>query len=409
MALNHAHAPAKGRPVVPADATTLPAGLSGRLERSGMIIAGVGVALAGAAAATDLHRFAFSYLTAFVWMVTVALGALFFVLIHHLTRAGWSVAARRHAEWITGVLPFASILFLPIAALAPQIYDEWMRPEAAADPILHAKSAYLNPTFFFIRAVVYFAAWALISSWFAKNSRAQDGGKNADFTLKMQARSAPAILVLALTLTFAAFDWLMSLEPHWYSTIFGVYIFAGSMTSSLAALALLAIGLQKTGALRTVSSVEHRHDTGKLLFGFTIFWAYIAFSQYFLIWYANLPEETAFFRHRAVGSWEGVSLAIVFGHFVVPFFLMLSRHVKRSYLGLGIAAVLMLVMHYVDMYWVVMPALDTDGANPSWIDFATLLCPLGVALFVVARQVRKGPIYPTGDPRLLETLQVNNP
>jgi hypothetical protein len=403
---SRAHDPGP-KPLV--DAVSLPKEQAASLTRTALILLAVGVVLAGAGAAVDAHRFAYSYLVGFMFTTTLALGALFFVVLQHLTRAGWSVAARRHMEWMTGILPVSALLFIPVALLAHYPYHHWMSEEAAHDPVIHAKAPYLNVPFFFGRAVLYFAVWSGIAYWFARTSRRQDDGKHADLTLKMQARSAPAMVAFAFTLTFAGFDWLMSLDPHWYSTIFGVYIFSGGVTSSLSALALITLLLQGEGLLQRVSTVEHRHDIGKLLFGFTIFWAYIAFSQYFLIWYANIPEETIFFRIRGEGLWRAVSTVLVLGHFFIPFAVLMSRHSKRTREVLGGIAVLMLLMHYVDMYWLVMPNYDEGRGGISWIDAAGFLLPAAAGFFVVVRQMSQGPLYPVGDPRLLETVKVDNP
>ncbi|WP_437673704.1 hypothetical protein [Sorangium sp. So ce131] len=391
------------------DAKVLDKAVARRLVSRGMTLAIAGVVLSAVAAIVDRKRFAFSYLTGFTWIATIALGALFFVLIQHLTRARWSAAARRHMEWMSGILPACAVLFLPVAVLAHDIYHHWMGPEAAHDEILRQKAAYLNPTFFYIRAAVYLAAWAGLSLWFIRTSRAQDESADVRPTAKMRASSAPAIIVFGLTISFAAFDWLMSIDPHWYSTIFGVYVFSGAVTSSLSALALITIALHKAGLLRNVSNIERQHDIGKLLFGFTIFWAYIAFSQYLLIWYANIPEETIFFRHRWEGSWKAVSLVLLFGHFIVPFLTLLSRHAKRSPVVLGAASVLLLVMHYVDLYWLIMPNLDHHGAHLSWIDLAGLLGPLGVGAWVVSMQAAKSPLYPLNDPHLADAARIDNP
>jgi hypothetical protein len=390
------------------DGTLLPQDQVNSLKLVSTISLGIGAALAVLAFLVDSHRFAYSYLVGFLFTTTIGLGALFFVVLQHLTRAGWSVAARRHMEWLSGVLPVCALLFLPVAFLAHHPFHHWMGEEAANDALIKAKAAYLNVPFFFLRAVIYFAAWSGIAYWFAKLSHEQDDGKHPELTLRMQARSAPAMVVFALTLTFAGFDWIMSLDPHWYSTIFGVYIFSGSVTSSLAALSLITIALQREGMLQRVSTVEHRHDIGKLLFGFTVFWAYIAFSQYFLIWYANIPEETIFFVRRGQGLFRGVSTVLVLGHFVIPFIVLMSRHSKRSREVLGAVAVLMLLVHYVDMYWLVMPNFDQGHGGLSWIDLAGVVLPAAAGFFVLARKMINGPLYPTGDPRLAETVKAEN-
>lgn len=414
IAQKAAHAPAAERalgvPVVPGldDATKLSPESAQKLVRNGTIAAGLGIAATAAAYAMDHERFGFSYLTAFAFVTTIGLGGMFFVLIHHLTRAGWSVAARRHMEWVASILPWCALLFIPVAALSGHIYHHWMAEDA--DPLVLAKRGYLNTTFFFVRAAIFFGVWTLLSLWFGARSRELDAKpKDARLVGKMQALSAPSMFAFAFSLTFAAFDWLMSLDPHWYSTIFGVYVFAGSVTSSLSLLALITMALQKKGLLKKVSTVEHRHDIGKLMFAFVVFWAYIAFSQYFLIWYANIPEETVFFKHRWEDGWKGISLLLLFAHFVVPFILLLSRHTKRSFAGLTVAAVLLLVAHYVDMYWLVMPSLGEHGATPNLVDILALLGPVGIAAMVIARAAAKGVLFPTGDPRLGETLKLENP
>lgn len=382
------------------------------LTQKAILIALLGIGISAAAAFTDSKRFAFSYLTAFVWLITIGLGALFFILIQHLTRAGWSVAARRHMEWVSGILLFVVLLGLPVAFKAHDIYHEWMGEHAKHDELLHKKAAYLNPQFFYIRAAIFVGVWALLSWWFRKTSKAQDSSGNKSLTLSMQKWSAPSILLFALSLTFAAFDWIMSLNPHWYSTIFGVYVFAGSVTSSLSVLALITIFIQKRGWLTRVSTVEHQHDIGKLLFGFVVFWTYIGFSQFFLIWYANIPEETIFFKARWHGVWKEISLLLFFGHFVIPFIALLSRTAKRSKTILGAVALWMLFMHWIDMYWLVMPTFShgshTSHFHFSWVDLAALAGPAGCLIGWIGLQMAKGPLYPLADPRLSETVRVEN-
>lgn len=415
IAQKSARAPSKneqglGVPVVPGldDATKLTPEASRKLVRTATIAAAIGVAATAAAFAMDRERFGYSYLTAFSFVATTGLGGLFFVLLHHLTRAGWSVTARRHMEWVSSVLPWCALLFLPVAALSGEIYHHWMGSHG--DPLIEAKKGYLNPTFFFIRAAIFLGIWALLSLWYSARSREQDTKPNdAGLTNRMQALSAPAMFAFAFSLTFAGFDWLMSLDPHWYSTIFGVYIFAGSVTSSLSVLALITMALQKKGLLKKVSTVEHRHDIGKLMFAFVVFWAYIGFSQYFLIWYANIPEETVFYKNRWEYGWQPMSYLLMFSHFVVPFILLLSRHPKRSYLGLTVSALILIFAHYVDMYWLVMPSLGERGAMPNLTDILALLGPVGVAALVIARAATKGSLFPTGDPRLAESLKLENP
>jgi hypothetical protein len=386
----------------------VPQPLARRWQRHAITIAGAGAAACGAAVALEPRRFAFAWLVSFAWLATIAVGALAFVLLQHVTRAGWSTAARRQMEWAAGALPLVALLFLPVAALAPLLY-EWLSPEALHDPLLVKKHAFLNGPAFIVRTAVYFAAWSFLAFVFTRTSRRQDDSRTPALqTARMQRWSPPAIIATGLSLSFAGFDWLMSLAPRWYSTIFGVYIIAGALVASLALLAAMTIVLERRGVFGPVSTVEHRHDIGKLLFGFTVFWAYIAFCQYFLIWYAGIPEETIFFRARWVGSWRTVSLLLCFGHFVVPFVLLLSRHGKRSPLVLGAVAVWMLAMHYVDLYWLVLPTLDVAGARPSWIDAAALLFTVGLLATWLARKAAREPAWCLRDPRLVEAVRLEN-
>ena len=393
-----------------AETTHLPAASASRLTAMAGGLAAVGVVLSVIAAVVDLHHFAFSYLVGFMYALTLGLGALFFIMVTHVTKAAWSVVARRHAEWIAGALPFCILLFIPIAVLTPTIYWEWWPgAQALNDPILAKKEAYLNHGFFYIRAAIYLVVWSLLAWWYVKTSRAQDESGDPRLTVRMQNLSAPMLLVFALTISFAGFDWVMSLQPHWYSTIFGVYIFAGAFLSSLCLLALITIALHRRGYFRRISTVEHRHDIGKLMFAFTVFWAYIAFSQFFLIWYANLPEETIFYKVRWEHGWKGVSITLIITHFAFPFLFLLSRHPKRNLAGLTVGAVVLLFAHYVDLYFLIMPMADHHHAfHPSWIDVAGFLGPVGVFLFFVARRAARGPIYPLRDPRLPETTLVEN-
>jgi hypothetical protein len=224
----------------------------------------------------------------------------------------------------------------------------------------------------------------------------------------MTATSAWGLVLLALTTSFAATDWLMSLDPHWSSTIFGVYFWISSLLGSLAAVVLLVLGFRSAGWLRDTITIEHLHDLGKLLFGFVIFWAYIAFCQYFLIWYADFPEESHWYAARRLGVWSSMSWSLVLGHFVVPFVLLLFRSTKRSPVWLGFIALWILVFHYVDFCWLIMPALGPEGVKPHWLDVALLLglAFLGGAIIAWACQAR--PLVPIGDPRLAESLAFRN-
>jgi hypothetical protein len=355
------------------------------------------------------ERFNFSYLVAFMWGLSIALGGLFFVIVQFLSKAGWSVVVRRVGENIMGTLPLFVLLFIPIAIGASHTYHHWWHYEVGSgDPFLDHKAAYLNPSFFYVRAAFYLIVWAGLATMFRRLSTQQDRSGDHDITRSLQWRSAPALLLFALTITFAAIDWMMSLEPHWYSTIWGVYYFAGSVIALFAMMSILVLWLQRDGMVRRIINTEHYHDMGKLLFGFVVFWSYIAFSQYMLIWYANIPEETLWYEHRSHGGWGTVGVMLIVGHFFIPFFFLISRATKRNPTTLFLGAVWMLAIHYVDLYFIIMPVLDDHGPHPSLVDLFSLLGVLSLFLAAFAFLASKAELVPVKDPRLPESLRFEN-
>lgn len=373
-----------------------------------LIVGGAGLLLSAVGFFLDAKQFYHSYLAAFVFWTTIALGGLFFTMLHHLTGATWSVVLRRFSEAIMVILPVLAILFLPIIPGMHDLYH-WTHEEAvAADHILQQKEPYLNIPFFLIRAVFYFGVWFLLARTLKKYSTQQDNAPEPSLTDKMRRFSAPGMLLFAVTLTYAAFDWLMSLNPHWYSTIFGVYIFSGSLLSVLAFILLAALYLRGKDVLQSVITLEHYHDLGKLLFGFTVFWAYIAFSQYMLIWYGNIPEETEFFLQRWEGSWKYVSMVIVFFHFALPFLILVTRAAKRNLALMKVMGFWFLIIHYVDIHWIVMPTLHTEGFSLSWIDFTTLIGIGGLFVWYFWKQFAQQATVPINDPKLQSSIQFTN-
>jgi hypothetical protein len=279
----------------------------------------------------------------------------------------------------------------------------------AHEEVLEKKSPWFAPNFFYGRGFGYLVIWVLLAMKFFDLSTKQDKSKDPALTLQAQSIAPVATMFFGLSLTFAAFDWVMALEPAWFSTIFGVYTFSTSVVSSLAVLILVTMALRDAGYLKDVVSREHFHDLGKLLFGFNVFWAYIAFSQFMLIWYAALPEETTFYHMRwDDGPWAMVSLAIIFGHFVIPFALLLSRHSKRTHLNrLQLGAVMLLVMHFVEWYWLIMPNLKADF-HFAWTDISCFLAVGGIYFAFVFHRMTKHPLIPVGDPRLQRSIDFQN-
>ncbi|MBI4875776.1 MAG: hypothetical protein HY822_14165 [Acidobacteria bacterium] len=327
------------------------------------------LALAGAAAsaagwASNPRQFFASYLVAYVFFVLLALGGMFFVMLQHLTGAVWSAGMLRIMENVMVTVPLAALLFVPVAAGIPTLY-EWSHPEfASEDPVMAVKMAFFNPVFYTARMLLYFGVWSALALILYRRSKDR---------VKAAWWSGPGMAALMVTVTMASVDWLMSLEPHWYSTIFGVYIFSGGVLAFVATLTLVLLLFRRAGVLAGAVTVGHYHDLGKWMFALTIFWAYIAFSQYLLIWYANLPEETIWFQHRLEGNWIYISGVLLFGRFLLPFVVLLARAPKRNLAVLAVMSVWMLAMHFADLHWVVMPTLHRHGFHLHWLDLATLV------------------------------------
>ncbi len=382
---------------------------SGNFGTRMLMVAAVGLVLAVIGWMVDHDRFFHAYLTAFVFWTSLGLGALFFTMLHHLVGARWSVVVRRIAESIMMTLPYMAALLIP-ALLGMHSLYHWSHADAVAhDHALQAKSGYLNATFFIIRSVVYFGIWSYLAFRLYRLSLEQDKGDREEITAQMKKVSAYGMLLFAVTITYAAFDWLMSLDPHWYSTIFGVYFFAGGLLSFIALITLIILMLQRKGILVGTITVEHYHDLGKLMFAFVVFWTYIGFSQYFLIWYGNIPEETIWYLKRWEGSWQTVSMVILFGHFVLPFVALLFRATKRASAALWMLTIWILLMHWTDMYWLVYPSLLKEGASIGWIEPSAMLLVGGVFLWAFWQRFSRSPLVPVKDPKLEASIHHVNP
>jgi len=368
---------------------------------------GIGVAEAG-----GMRHFYFAYLVAYCFWLSIALGALFFILIHYLFRDTSAVVVRRIAEVLAGTLPYMALLILPlivpILGGSHELYH-WLDPAVRqSDHLIAHKAPFLNLTFFIIRLVVYFAVWSGIAWFFRNRSLRQDDNGDVQLTRRMWQLAAPAMVLLALTVTFFAVDMIMALDAHWFSTIFGVYFFAGTMVGFFAALALIAVLLQRAGLLRGAITAEHYHDLGKLLFAFLFFWGYIAFSQYMLYWYANIPEETEWYLRRQSGDWLVWSVVLLFGHLLIPFAILLSRYIKRRRRFLAPMAVWMLIAHWVDLYWLVMPEYSRNVVPLSLLDLAAFVGIGGVFVAVATQLARHHALVPLRDPHLEDSLKFEN-
>jgi hypothetical protein len=388
---------------------TLPVGHSwNRLPAMGAGCALLGIVLCAVLGSGNPKQFLFSWLVSFLFFLSLALGALFFVLMQYATQGGWGIVVRRLGETIFATLPVIAVLIVPLLLGMHDLYT-WSAPGAAEhDALLQWKAPYLNVPFFLIRAALYFGSWSFIAILYYRSSRGQDETGDPAVSARLRKLAGPSIVVLALTQTFASIDWIASLTPHWYSTMFGVYFFAGSLTGYLAFISVVVVAMRREGLLETVITAEHLQDVGKFLFAFTAFWAYIGFSQFFLIWYANLPEETIWFKARMEGSWVTVSLLLMAGHFVIPFLYLMGRDVKRRGWSLAIGGGWLLAMHYIDLYWQVMPTLHPEGVTPSILDVAAFLAVGGCFVAAAAWLMRRQALVPLRDPRLAESLAFEN-
>ncbi len=374
-------------------------------------IAVLGFVLSGIGLATNHSQFAFSLLTSYLFYLSIALGGLFFVLIQHLTRAGWSVVVRRIAENVTANLQWAWVpllILIPFALFGDHPMFHWAAP-GEHDAIIQAKHAYLNKPFFLIRTVVFAIVWIVLTRFLILNSIAQDKSGDHNITLTLQKWSTLGIVLYGFSETFFTFDWSMSLNPHWFSTIYGVYFFSCSAVSIFCVLIIVSYLLRRNGYLGKTITVEHYHDMGKLMYGFNCFWAYIAFCQFLLIWYTNLGEETIFFHARAVGSWKSWGIALVFIHFVIPFVLLMSRNVKRYLPALFAGAIWILASNFMDIYWLVMPTINPKGVHFTLTsDLGCFLLLGGLFGYLLVNRMQKSSLIPEKDPRLDESLHFTN-
>lgn len=376
-----------------------------RLPVLGLAAALAGIGLCVVFGSSHPAQFYAAWLVAYLFFLSLSIGALYFVLIHYATQAGWSVVLRRVAENLASMMPVFALLFIPVVLGLPSLFP-WARPEAAADHLMAWKAPFLNRSFFLLRAAIYFAAWSGIAIAYARASRAQDASGDVAISARLRRFASPAIFILAITQTFASIDWIVSLAPRWYSTVFGVYFFGGCYMACFAVLALLAASLRK-GPLKDLITADHLHDVGRMLFAFVCFWAYIGFCQYFLIWYGNIPEETFWYHARLQGRWQGLTVLLAVGHFVIPFLYLMGRTVKRRGPWLTIGAIWMLLMHLLDIAWMVLPSIGQGYGSPALLAGA-LLAVGGILAAVFGRLLAGRPLVPIRDPRLAESLALDN-
>ncbi|MHB1844197.1 MAG: hypothetical protein ACYCWW_05100 [Deltaproteobacteria bacterium] len=374
---------------------------AGALGAVGLALTLVGILL------DPLHAL-YSYLTAYLFWLGLALGLLAWLMALHASKARWSVVFRRPLEVGASALLPLGALFAPIALGVRQLY-EWTTPSPAAaasgDESLGFRHAYLTAPSFIARAALYLVLWAVAAELLLRWSSRQDEERSPALTQRQRTFSGGFLPLLGLTGTWASFDWVMSLTPRWHSSTFGFYFLSGAAVGSMAVLILVTWAADGAGLFPERLRVAHYHNQGKLLFAFVCFWAYIAFTQYLLIWIANLPQEIPWMILRTTGGWAWVGLLLMLGHFVLPFVVLLPRTIKTRPLGLSVMAVWILLVHYADSYWLVMPRLYPEGPAPRWTDL-TALCGIGGACVSFAAYRLGGrAATPMGDPYLSESLR----
>ena len=357
---------------------------------------------------TDPERFFRSYTVAFAFTSAIGLGAFFFVMAMYLAGNGAGVTVRRIMENIMVTLPVGAILFLPLVFGLKYVYP-WMHPEVmSASANLRAKSGFLTENFFILRTFGFFLLWSIWIFSIYRQSTKQDTERSVRQMYVIARFCAPGLFLVVLVGTLAAYDWLMSVQPSWYSTIFGLYYLAGGCLAFMSVVTLVCLGFRRAGILTNSINIEHYHDLGKWLFCLTAFYTYIAFSQYLLIWYANLPEETIFYRVRSHGMWLPISLALPFVRFIIPFFVLLCRPAKRNLTIIGLVAGWSLIMEFIDIYWVVMPVHYPEGPQIHWMDFATLGATMSICGLQFWNRFRRYKMVPVGDLRFEQSLNFEN-
>ena len=374
------------------------------LQRRLLIAGAAGAVLCVIGWLLNARQFYQSYLMAYMLCLGVTLGCLALGMVHQLSGGAWGVVIRRPIGAATRVLPVMTLLFLPIAFGMRHLYP-WMNAElVAGDEVLQHKQVYLNAPFFLVRAAIYFLVWNAVSYFLNAWSLEQDRTANPRLAGRMQKISGGGLLAYGLCITFASFDWLMSLEPHWFSTIYGVLILAGQGLSSLAFLIIVLVWLSRRPPLDRIVAPVHFHDLGNLMLAFVMLWAYFSFSQFLIIWSGNLPHEIAWYLHRLHTGWRYTGLALVLFHFAVPFVVLLSRRVKRQPELLLRVAVGILIVRWIDLFWLIAPEFHEHGISVSWLDLAVPLTLGALWLACFIYQLRGRAILPVHDPQFDEAL-----
>ncbi len=394
--------------IVPADLDLTPPSSLSSLASRAWLVGLVGVVLSVLGLWLNPEQFFRSYLVAWLFVLSIVLGCFSLGLLHQLTRGGWGVVIRRTLGAATRTLPWVALGFIPIWLGMRRLYP-WSRPEVVEhDALIQAKTWFLNPTGFTLRALAYFAIWGFFVWALNRLSKRQDEVQSHKLFRLMQATAAPGLIAYCLTATLASVDWIMSLDPLWYSSMFGVSFIGGNAVAALAFLIPMSLYLSQRPPMNQLFRRRHFHDLGKLLLAFVMLWSYFQLSQLIIVWSGNLPEEVTWYLARMHGGWKWISIALILGHFALPFTLLLSRDLKRDAKRLAMVAGVLLVMRWLDFYWQVAPAFghgaETAGLHLHWLDLTTVLAVGGIWFGTYLRELQKRPLLPVHEPYLVDAL-----
>jgi hypothetical protein len=371
-----------------------------RVQSWALVVGGLGSIGCLVGLFSSREQFFQAYLISYLFFIGLALGSMSILMIQYITGGVWGAVIRRLLESATRTLPLMAVLFLPIALGLTDLY-EWARPELVAhDPVLQHKSLYLNVPFFLGRAVFYFAAWLTTAYFLNRWSLQQDAGADPRLTRRLEWLSRGGLLLYALTMSFAAVDWGMSLEPHWFSTIYGVMFMGGQGLSTFAFVIPMAALIAERPPFSRIISPAQFHDLGKLMLAFVMLWAYFAFSQYLIIWSANLPEEIPWYLHRTNGGWQWVALVLILVHFVMPFLVLLSRDIKRHARAVAGVALVLIGARFIDLFWLLRPAVAHEGFAIHWLDPTAAAAVGGIWMWFFIAQLKTRPMLPLNDPAI---------
>ena len=376
-----------------------------RVQRAGLFVGGIALLLAIPGALSSPEKFYHSYLFSYMLVLGLTVGSLGLLMLQHLTGGNWGIIIRRPLEAASRNIWLVLVMFIPIVLGMKTLYRAWLDPDhLKEEPLSKFQQGYLTSGGFLGRAVLYFAIWFLLMWLFNAWSRQQDERKqDPKIQRRFKSLSGPGVILYVMATTFAAIDWVMSLSPHWASTIYGFIFVAGQAITSMCLMIIVIVLLSGSEPFSGIIQKRHLHDLGKLLFAFNMLWAYFDFSQLLIIWSGNQPEEISFYRTRLYGGWGVVAVIVLVFSFALPFLILLSRDVKRTPGLISKVAAWMLFMRLVDLYWMTRPEF-TSRAFPTYLDLIVPIALVGLWLGFFAMNLQQRPLLPLGDPHLAEAI-----